>query len=97
MGNICFINRRPNTWPACLSKKVLKPEYGSESLIHIRYGTFDDYPDGAYELEMLMRRSVYNKLLSGEYSVDPDSNRLRRLMVIDRNGRAVEPLGSTIY
>lgn len=97
MGSICHINRNPKTWTAIPSGKKTKPEYGDEPLIKITYGDFDDDPGGTFELVMLMRKSIYDKLISGEYSVMNDSSRLRSLRVCDRAGQYVKPLGESVY
>ncbi len=97
MGSICSINRCPSTWPAYETGKHLKPEFGGETLWHVEYGTFDDYPEGPSPLEMFMRESVYKDLIAGKYSVSPDSDRLHRLILIDATGHPLKPLGSAVY
>lgn len=97
MGSICHIKNDPKTWTAIPSDKKTKPEYGSEPLVDITYGNFDDDPGGDFELTMLMRKSIYDRLLSGEYSIMPDSSILRCLRICDSAGRHIPPLGSTVY
>lgn len=97
MGTICSINTRPNTWPAFTTEAKLKPEFGTDPLYVIHYGSLDDDPVGVSDLTMLMRKSIYDKLLSGEYVVSPDSNRVNRLIVLDRDGKTVQPLSDTLY
>ena len=91
MGSICSINRCPKTWPAYLSGKKLKDEYGGEDLMTIQYGFFDD-DLRAFDMEMYMRKSVYEKLMSGEYSVRKDSSIMRRLIIIDKDGQEIKPM-----
>lgn len=92
MGSICYINRNPKSWVAYMTQKKLRQEYGGEPLYNVRYGTLDDDPDGCSDLEILMRESVYQKVLTGEYTVSAESKHMHRLILIDRNGKEVEPL-----
>jgi hypothetical protein len=55
------------------------------------YGVFDDFP-GVQDMEIYMRKSVYNKLLSGEYIVAKESDFKRSLIIKDKNGNIVEPV-----
>ena len=96
MGSIYHINKNPEKWNAHYPGISLKPEHGGEPLLKIIYGTCDDDPGGIEELTMLMRKSVYEKIMNGEYSISTQSN--RTLVVIDRNGNMIPPLNSdTIY
>lgn len=97
MGSICHINKNPNTWTAFETNMQLKPEFGGEKLMKVRYGTFDDDPDGLCDMEMYMRPSVYNSLLNGTYTVSPDSARLHRLIILDVSGNVVPALGGNCY
>lgn len=89
MGSICNINTNPNTWPLLEQGHRLKPEYGSEDLVLVEYGTMDDDRDGPVPMTIHMRRSVYEKCLSGEYHA-----KLVRGMLKLRTsrGRYVKPL-----
>lgn len=91
MGSICSINRNPNTWRMWYPDKKLKEKFGGESLVKIVYGTFDDYPQ-SFEMEMYMRESIYQKLISGEYKVSSDSNIYKRLIIEDSNGDEVRAI-----
>lgn len=93
MGSICHINRNPKTWKMYYPDKKLKEKYGGDTLVHIAYGSFDDYPQ-MFDLEMLMRESIYNKLVSGEYLVSEDSSWKRKLIVTDKEGKIIEPIDS---
>lgn len=97
MGSICYINSNPATWSVVESKKKLKAEYGGEPLLEVSYGIFDDYPEGPQELTMYMRKSVYDMLISGRYTVAEDSKWRHKLILLDCNGRVVPPLGGAIY
>ena len=96
IGSICYINKNPRTWHSEETSLVTKKEYGSEELVKICYGEFDDFP-APFELTMLMRKSIYNKLISGEYKVSSDCHFNRELTVIDRNNNKIEPLNSAVY
>lgn len=97
MGSICCINTNPNAWAAYDSGKHLKPEFGGEPLMTVRYGTFDDDPDGLIDLEMSMRKSVYDKLMNGTYKVSPDSRWRRQLIITDRDGNIIPSLAGSVY
>lgn len=97
MGSICHINRDPTTWTVVETRKVLKPEFGGEELLEVTYGIFDDYPDGPQDMIMFMRRSVYDKLVSKQYTVSEDSKWHRELILLDSSGRVVPATGGTIY
>ena len=97
MGSICHIKKNPKTWTAFETNMQLKPEFGGEKLMTVRYGTFDDDPDGLCDMEMYMRTSVYNALIQGTYTVSPDSARLHRLILLDADGKVVPSLGGSCY
>ena len=97
MGSIWYISTNPMRWTAYETGTRLKEEYGGEELIKICYGSFDDDPGGSVDLEMLMRRSVYEKVMSGEYSVSPESKKRRKLILIDHSGKEVPPIAGTVY
>ena len=58
----------------------------------IIYGTFDDDPIGAFDLEMYMRKSILDNLLNGKYTIDPESRWKRKLVVLDENKNEIQPL-----
>ena len=96
MGSIVYINKNPASWPAFDEGYTLTGCYGYEPLIKIRYGTFDDDPDGRIDLEIDMRKGIYNKLLEGRYKVSRDH--LRDLRILDENNNVIEPIrDGTIY
>lgn len=98
MGSMCHIKKDPKTWMQWPTSYQTRPDLGGEELVRVRYGTWDDDPGGAFDLEMLMRSGVYDKLLSKVYTVAPDSDQKRGLRVLDETGRLVEPLAEdTIY
>lgn len=91
MGSIVHINTRPRTWTAYDSGRKLRKEYGGEPIWYVCYGTHDDDPVGVTDLDMYMRESVYNKLISGEYHIQLNSNR-RAFTVCDKDGNTIEPI-----
>lgn len=93
MGSICHICKSPRAWLMWPTGYRTRSDLGGEELVRIRYGTWDDDPGGVFDLEMLMRRSVYDKLLSGVYTIAPDSDWKRSLHVLDESGELVVPLG----
>lgn len=97
MGSIIHIKSNPVTWTVFDSGKRLKDELGGEKLFTVRYGTFDDDPDGVCDMEMYMRESIYQKLINGEYVVSAESKFKHRLIIIDKSGHIVPSLGGTIY
>lgn len=92
MGSIVCINRKPETWSVLSGDWRLKESFGGDKLVKVRYGTFDDDPGGAFDLEMFMRSCIYDKLLSGEYRVSSDSVHQRTLLITDKAGNMVKPI-----
>lgn len=98
MGSIVHIKSNPSTWTVYDSGKRCKEEYGGEKLLTVRYGTFDDDPDGPCDMEMYMRESVYQKLIDGDYVVSAESKFKHRLIILDcKTSKIVPSLGGTIY
>ena len=91
-GSICLIIQNPNDWRYWVTDRKLKPKYGGEILCKIIYGTFDDDPIGAFDLEMYMRKSILDNLLNGKYTIDPESRWKRKLVVLDENKNEIQPL-----
>lgn len=92
MGSICYINTDPTTWEVYNTDKQLKPEYGGEYLYKVYYGVFDDDLTGQNDMEILIRSSVYNHLILGDYKVSSQSKFKRRLIIQDINGNKIAPL-----
>ena len=44
-----------------------------------------------------MRRSVYQKVMSGEYKVSPNSKWQHKLILVDAAGKEIPPVGATVY
>ena len=90
MGSIIHINRRPQTWIVIDEHKKLTEKYGSEPIVKVRYGTFDDDPDGIVNLKMYMRRNIYENLLANKYNILRSCG--QNLRVLDENNNVIEPL-----
>lgn len=97
MSSICFINTNPQAWRAYDAGMKLKPEYSGEELMKICYGSLDDDPDCACDMEMFMRKSVYDKLMDGTYVVSAESKWQRRLIITTKTGEPVAPIGGHCY
>lgn len=97
MGSICYIDTNPNRWKVRETNKKLKEEYGGEELLEVCYGSLDDDPGGAFDMEMYMRKSIYEKLIAGKYKVSPESKWKRKLIVLDVAGNEVPPVGVVCY
>lgn len=57
-----------------------------ETLYQIRIGKFDEHRNCSPNYDVLMRKSTYSKLISGNYIIDRTSGKLR---LIDNRGRYV--------
>ena len=97
MGSICYINTNPKTWRAYDAQVKLKPEYSGEELMKICYGSLDDDPDGACDMEMFMRKSIYENLINGTYVVSPESKWQKRLIITTKTGEPITPIGGHCY
>lgn len=95
MGSICWIEKDPKKWKLRETTKKLKEEYGGEGLLKVKYGEFDD--ECLCDMEMYMRFSVWEKILTGEYTVSPNSKWQRKLILVDKEGKEVLPLSGIIY
>lgn len=86
MGSIWFIYRNPEAWYVEHAGQ-LKPEYGGEPVLRVRYGSVDDFY--TEDLEILMRESIYNKLIAGNYTV---AKTYSKLSILDENNYEIPPL-----
>lgn len=96
MGSIVYIDHNPKKWKVI--RDDLKLKETGETLLQVEIGDIDDYPQGCIELVQYIRKSVYDKLISGEYTVK--SGRIIRLEITDKEGKDVKPYfedGSMIY
>lgn len=93
MGSIIYIEKNPKKWKTIDSGSSLKQDL-NEKLLKITYGEFDDDPIGTYDIDMLMRKSVYDKLISGEYHIEDNTGKLKEgdFCVIDKNNNLVNPM-----
>lgn len=95
MGSIVHINRNPKTWVAIDEGRTLTASYHYEPILKVRYGTFDDDPDGLVDMEMYMRKSIYDRLIMGEYKVAVSN--VRDMQIIDSNNQIVKPINEFCY
>ena len=95
MGSIVHINRNPKTWVTIDEGYTLTGPYNYAPILKIRYGSFDDDPDGLVEMEMHMRKSIYENLMSGKYKVSREH--IRELRVLDENNQIIEPINDFCY
>ena len=95
MGSICWVHSDPHKWKAWNTGKRLKEDLGGEELFWVCFGSLDD--EGIYDLEMYMRRSVYEKAKAGEYKVSPNSKWKRKLILVDAAGNEIPPLNEFCY
>lgn len=88
IGSICHIIKNPKNWNCIPTDKRLKPEYCGEILYKVQYGELDDYLDGLIPLDIYIRKSILNKLISGEYKVErgPDFS----IQIFDSNGNIIK-------
>lgn len=99
MGNIIYIEKNPRKWKFIDCESSLKTD-PNEKLIKVTYGELDDDPLGTYDLEILMRKSVYDKLISGECRIEDSTGRLKGFdfCVIDKDNNLIDPISDgTIY
>lgn len=92
MGSIATIYQNPNAWKITPTEKYLKPEYSGEKLFHVVYGEWDDELSGTQPMEIHIRESIVNKILSGEYKIHPNSKHKRKLILQDEIGNIVPAL-----
>ena len=99
MGNIIYIEKNPRKWKSIDCGSSLKSD-PDEKLVRVTYGEFDDDPLGTYDLDMLMRKSVYDKLISGEYHIEDNTGKLKEsdFCVIDKDNHLIDPISDgSIY
>ena len=95
MGSIVYINKNPKTWVAIDEGYTLTGPYNYAPILKIRYGSFDDDPDGLVEMEMHMRKSIYENLMSGKYKVSREHT--RELRVLDENNQIIGGISSCAF
>lgn len=90
MGSICYIERNSKRWTVLDRGTRLKTT--GEKLVTVRCGDFDDYPAGTVDIEIYMRKSILDKLLTGEYRVSPNSRFHGSPIVLRQDGSVVPPI-----
>lgn len=58
----------------------------------ITYGLALDYKNEAYDLFMFMRKSIYDKIVSGDYTVKIQDDKSITLVLVDQEGHRVRPI-----
>lgn len=72
MGSIYTIWRNPKSWIVNQLPGVKLKSTG-EPMVEVQYGEIDDYP-GIYDLEIYMRKSIYENIgLGKKYYVEYDN------------------------
>lgn len=96
MGSITHIERNPQKWK--ILRDDLRIKDTGEELLQVEIGDVDDYPDGCIKLIQFIRKFVYDKLISREYSIKRGP--IQRLEIVDAAGNMVKPYlddGSFIF
>lgn len=97
MGRISNFNLRPGTWPAVPGVGVTRPAYGSYPLVRVEYGTYDDGETGSCPMSILMRKPVYDGLVSGKYRLDAKATLSEQtLVVMDGCDNRLQPLAKDV-
>lgn len=70
-----LINTDPKTWPAYDSGHRHKSGIGNkEVILQVTYGISRDDNNKFQNLDLYMRKSIYEKLVSGEYHIQTTEN-----------------------
>lgn len=96
MGSIIQIYHNPNRWKVI--QEGLRLKENGEELLKVEIGEFDDDIQGLSDIQQYIRKSVYDKLISGEYTIK--SGKIVRLEILDNSGKIVIPYledGTLIY
>lgn len=97
MGSIINIWTNPQNWHIETPPNSFFTKTTKEELVkaHIGVGDYDYH--GADDIVVYVRKTIFNKLLSGEYIVK--KNQIK-LVIEDKNGNRIEPFyedGQFIY
>lgn len=96
MGSIIQIYHNPNRWKVI--QEGLRLKENGEEILKVEIGMFDDDIQGLSDIQQYIRKSVYDKLISGEYTIK--SGKIVRLEILDNSGKIVIPYledGTLIY
>lgn len=91
MGSIVSIYSNPKKWRIVSLDLHVEKRYGGEKLYKVLYGKWDDELSGEQDMSIYMRKSILDKVISGEYIVHPDSSFKRKLILIDKQTGKVVP------
>lgn len=89
MGSIVSITTHKEKWN--LTGKEAKIKTTGEEIIEVVIGEADYDYDGWCDITIWIRKTVYDKVMSGAYSIDKDSHWRRQLYILDENGKNIEP------
>lgn len=92
MGSIVSIIKNPKAWTTLETGEKLRPEYGSEPLLNVVYGSIDDDPDGLTEIHIKIRKSLMDNILTGKYSVTTHPYTEDPLRIYDAAGNRIPPV-----
>lgn len=89
-----LINTDPKTWPACDSGRRCKSDTGNkEAILQVTYGTSHDDNREFRNLDLYMRKSIYDKLVSGEYHIRATENG-KGFTIHDATGARIPPISA---
>ncbi len=90
MSKVYEIYRNKKYWSRCDTGSYTKSKFEKrEKLYEINYGRTDDYLKGIEELYILMRKSVYDNVMSGNFIISDESQSKLELTLEDKNGDVV--------
>ena len=89
MGSIINIKTNPKNWYIITTSNPIFAKATGEELVKAWIGVGDYDYLGKDDIIVYVRKSIYEKLISGEYLVK--KNQIK-LIIEDRNGRIIEPL-----
>lgn len=87
MGSICYCLRK-ECWEV-LKEGRLKANV--KSVYEVKVGEYDDYPECGI-MSMFMLKSVYEKIMTGEYSVIHQPYSYPPVLITDQNNNIINPL-----
>lgn len=88
MGSLVSVFQNKQRWMT--TGRVVKLRDTGEECVEVVYGSADNDYEGSADLTIYMRKSVYDKVMSGEYSIK--QTRTDSLVVLDKKGIPVRPI-----
>lgn len=90
MGRIVSIQRNPKFWHYYKSDKVFLDSFGTKiPLIKVVIGSCDEDLSGEQELGLLIQEPIFDKILSGLYSIQIDAYADIPLTVYDNENKKI--------